>query len=452
MITPTVQVKRESTITELKAWQLYWDYHSSSGDDYFPWMQCNLDNTAYDLEKMFLIFRSGEDETRRREWLSRLEAVSPESPVAVAIHIKRDWDAEKAKRWEAALGDNPRVALALGTKYRELKQWAQAEKYLRHYVIVAADKDGYEELAGTFRDEGKEDQWLATLRDYLDHGQDFGLQDAYVQVQIAHYYMGRHDYQSALPYADDAANTAAAWAMECAAEVHTELGDFSAAENLITDETQHYSESPFRWVAWCICTGHGNRSAAEQAMDAYFADREGKPSDEDLIQYGDVQWCEGKSAEAKKTFERREQQAPGPLSLLHEALIDDSAGDAASRDADLDRIARLPDQNDGLSKLAGLLRHATTKGTKEVPDDAAVEEILKGENDQGKLEICLFVSLFQENRGMTARSLEYLKRCATYSGYIADRTLAESKMRQNGLDPLVLESAMLDAEAAQETN
>jgi tetratricopeptide (TPR) repeat protein len=224
----------------------------------------NIDNTSPDIEQMLLLY-GGATNPYLADLASHLETVSPHSPWLLIDQIHDHWDATSAAKWEADQGDFPSIAFALAQKYAELQQWSDAERCFKKYVSVSPDIKGYQALADIYLKQGQEDQWLQTLQAFLQLPA-YGLEHATVQVQIANRFMSKGNYKDALPYADAAADTAAAWAQLCAAEAHAGVGDFDGAESLITDEIQHYSQSPYIWYAWCLRTGHGKRTAAADAM------------------------------------------------------------------------------------------------------------------------------------------------------------------------------------------
>ena len=431
-----------STLRQMPVYMLdsfYLPDGPQSAANYFGWIQMNTDYTSVDIENMIKVWGGNESNGDRSDWLSHLQQVSPQSAVLMAVEIRTQWNDAGAAEWESH-ADNPAVALALGRKFTELKKWPDAEKYLRQYIAVAPDETGYEALATVYRDQKKTDQWLATLKEYLQRGQDYGLQFAQVQVKIANYYMKKRDYRSALPYADAAGQTASAWGMECAAEAHTGVGDWATAEQLITDEMDHYSLSPFTWYQWCTRTGHGNLAAATKAMDDYFAARQGNLSKEDMIQLGCLQIIEQKNSDARQTFERRLKAYPGPVSAIHIAMIDDEMGDAAGRDAMLDRIAAMPEHDTVVGRFAALIRAATKPGGGSI-DTSAVNAILDKCDDSMRGVICAVMAQYLDDHDTSGLSVAYWKRCAQTRQYGADRLIAETKLRQKGIDPMTLEQS-----------
>jgi tetratricopeptide (TPR) repeat protein len=443
-------VLQESTLRELPIYWLEKEIETDgpiSDQNFWQWILVNSDYTSFDIEALLLYNEGREKDPWVIDQMTHLRRVSPDSPVLVAADIRSRWDPIKAATWEAEHGDYPTVALALGKKYTKLQQWTDAERCLRKYIAVSPDASGYEALANVYKVQKKDDQWLATLKEFLSQGQDYGLQDAGVQVEIAHYYMNKRDFKSAVPYADAAAETASGWGLLCAADAHTEVGDWTTAEQLILNEMDHYSESPYTWYSWCSRTGHGDIASARKSLEDYFEGKGNKLDDEDAARFAYLQMGQGKNKEALSTWQRRMKLWPGPNSALSIAIIDDEMNDAAARDAMLDRIQSLPEREKPLGRLALVLRAAIKSGPSSLPEKAAIESVLKHAVGSERIVICAVTARFLEDRGDTAGAVEYFKRCIDGRGYADARLWVDAELRKNGQDPWSLEQAVLPPDA-----
>ncbi len=391
----------ESTLRQMP---IYWleqqiKTAGSNGDqNFWQWILLNSDYTSFDIEALLLYNEGRENDPWVIDQLNHLRRVCPDSPLLIAADIRGHWDPEKAAAWEAEHGDYPTVALALGKKYTELHRWSDAIRCLRKYIAVSPDRYGYEALANVYKAQKNDELWLATLNDFIAHGQAYGLEDANVQVEIAHYYMNKRDFKSAIPYADAASGTASAWGLLCAADAHSGIGDWTTAEQLIVNEKDHYSESPFTWYAWCSRTGHGDITAAQQACHRYFVEKGVKLDSEDSIRYGCLQISRQKNPEALTIFKRRMRLWPGPNSALHIAILDDELHDIAGRDAALDRIQTLPERASPLGRFGEILRDAI-KSNSTAPLNAAAARSHSEIRDGRRAHVHLRV-----NRALSRRS------------------------------------------------
>ncbi len=197
----------------------------------------NADRTSFDLERIILVYGNSTNSTLVHGIVQKLSGIDSNAPLVIAVTIRDDWDhaQDQATGWEAQMGDQPTVALALSEKYIELKQWADAERCLKRYIAISPDLAGYQRLAGVYRSQNEDDLWLKTLQQYLDTAPNYDLSHAHVQVTIANYYMDKGQFDKALPYADAAAQTGAEWAMLCDARARQGVAD--ALRYLGTDST-----------------------------------------------------------------------------------------------------------------------------------------------------------------------------------------------------------------------
>jgi len=99
-----------------------------------------------------------------------------------------------------------------------------AVRCFQAYLKVAKDPWVYESLADLHLKQGDEAGWLASLEAYLHEAEDFGLSHG----NVARAHRARPDEPGEIspgaPYAQAAAQTGAAWAIDCAAECHEGLG------------------------------------------------------------------------------------------------------------------------------------------------------------------------------------------------------------------------------------
>jgi tetratricopeptide (TPR) repeat protein len=443
----------ESNLRQLPIYYLYsWILPNGpdSGPQLWDRMVLNSDCTSFDLERMAGI----EEKTpQNAQWLTDevedLRRHTPQSPIVTAADIRDHWDAAKAGKWESEHGDFPTVSFALGKKYAELKQWTDAERCFRKYIAVAPDYAGYEALSNVFRDQGKDDAMLSTLNEYLSRGQDYGLQFANAQVEIANYYMRKLDYKSALPYATAAAGTGAGWAMLCEADALTGLGNFDEAEQLYVEEVEHYSDyNPVKWYDWCTATGHGDIATATQKTIDYYAHQGDNVDKTDLMNLGCLYLGQNRLGEALAVFQQRMKRFPGPVSALHIAIIDDELNNPAARDAALDQIQTLPEHDSVYGKLAILLRKTSDKS---IPDPAAVEELLKQADKGGQTTILSLVAQLVDDRGHSPEATDYLKRCVELNWYDEERMWVNMSLRHKGIDPWPIQTAARQRQAAADS-
>lgn len=142
----------------------------------------------------------------------------------------------------------------------------------RRYIELSPDTWAYRMLAGSLHDQGKVDEWKATLDECLKQP-EFGLDHAQVRVQIANYLMDRGEWQQALPYATEAAETWAEWAMLCAIRCYQGLRD-DRQEGVWRSRIVERYGKPVEWLdyyTWSRRTGMGDSAAIMKTLEPMVA-------------------------------------------------------------------------------------------------------------------------------------------------------------------------------------
>jgi hypothetical protein len=224
-------------------------------------LELHLDGTADDLAEVLRRRAAKDRPALAREFLK----VSPHSPQPVVALIETDWDGVRgqAAEWEKKYAGSASVLAALGRKYVELKQSADAERCLRAGARLSPDRPTFQALAGVYKDRGDTAKWQEALDDYLKT-EDTGLAHAQVRVELARHFIRLKQCDKAKPYAEAAAETGAGWAMLCAAEVAEGLKDYEAAEKWVRGTAEHYNTSRHEWLFWCARTGKGDLEGARK--------------------------------------------------------------------------------------------------------------------------------------------------------------------------------------------
>ena len=291
------------------------------------------DGTSFEISQKLHRYKGVEWENRDSN-IARLKRVSPDSPLAIGNELCWHWDQvkDKAAGWEKSHGSHPEVARELGIAYLKIKQWDDAERNLRKLIAVAPDQDGYYNLAYLYEQKGEPAKAIDALKEFCEKCEDFGLQHAQAQVRIAEYYISKGDLQQAVKYADQAAETRAAWATACAQRAHELAGDFDVAEQWVAERSQHYSNNGTDWYFWCQRTGRGNMDAAKAVADQFVAAYQSSPNYYYQYLVADVYFLEGKLEEARDAYRKSFDARPDPVVALYIAMICDQLKDPAGRD------------------------------------------------------------------------------------------------------------------------
>src|SRR5262249_35244557 len=144
---------------------------------------------------------------------------------------------------------------------------------------------GYRGLANLYKRQGKPEEWKATLDEYLQQGEQ-DLQHARIRVDIAEELMAGKKWKEAQPYAEEAAQTGAAWAMLCANQCYEGLGEWDQAELWVRRTAERYPNNTFAWFFWCWRTRKGDARAARRMVENYIQRQGGQLSQDDTSHAG----------------------------------------------------------------------------------------------------------------------------------------------------------------------
>jgi len=201
-------------------------------------------------------------------YAQQLLAVSPHSPFGRAVTIEKDW--EKAKphlaEWEndPATGNSPTLLAALARHYTERGPTEDAQRVLKRYVVESPEIWAYQMLANSYKEQKDLKRWRETLEEFLERGDNSGLDHANIQAEIARYYMNLYQWDKAQPYAELAAQTGAGWAFEIAGQCNEGMGEYERAEYWFRSEAERYPRSFMQWFLFCQRTCRGDEAGAAQ--------------------------------------------------------------------------------------------------------------------------------------------------------------------------------------------
>ncbi|MBL9125075.1 MAG: hypothetical protein JNG90_15665 [Planctomycetaceae bacterium] len=417
-----------------------WDTpHKSRMQGRKAWLKAydHLDETNRELE----IQLNNAEAKDRVFWAKYLVGTSPHNPLAPATLIRNDWENagdEQIAKWSADYAQQPLVTGALAKQYAKLKRSDEAKEAYQRYIAKSPDQWAYVELADLYLDEGDVAQWNATLDEFLKQ-EDFALSHASVQVRIARYYMGQQDFEKARPYAEQAAQSGASWAMLCAADCLEGLGEFRAAEEYVAQNAGRYARQQPTWFFWCKRTGHGDLQQATALANEYFAQISPRATADDYHTMGIFNLMSGKELAARGAFRKAFQLAPEPYLAVHEALLADAAGEAAERDKALQLAIDTPvPKNDGQPfneasiALAKMFQQALAGGDGSALTREKLDPVLDAVKSNGPGTIAYFTARFLETHGDQDLSKSYWERCAAQKLSLT-HILGIERLRKGGL-------------------
>ena len=275
------------------------------------------------------------------------------------------------------VGDALGLIGALGKKYMERKQYAEAEPLLKRYVEISGDEWAYQELAACYTARGDAQLAKETLDNYLNNTESAGLKHAQVQVQMANKLMSEGRFQDARPYADAAAATWAAFGMICASQCYEGLKDWAQAEQWSRLTSERYSRRNWAyWYTWCKRTGHGDVKAARAVAEAHLAEAAGSPEPEDLPRIGFFYWSIGSPKNAR-IHGKSLRNDPTPLNGIAIVNLADELDDKDRRDRMLERVAaQFQGKVPRMVTICTMIRVTLASGGNPPLDLVAVDKVL----------------------------------------------------------------------------
>ena len=412
-----------------------------------------LDHTARDYSMLL-----GLDAGQRTAFRGLgLLAISPFSPYAMAVVVERGGESVRGRfpAWEKTAAKHPLLCKVFAERYASEKRLDDAAKWAKAAIDLNPDYSGHMLLAQIYWEQGHEDQWVATLEEFLNQP-DYGLEHGWVCMQIARYYMARKNWDKATPYAEGAADTYSAWGLDILASCYEGTQQWKEAEKLRKAEAERYPDltSPLHSYCFCRRTGHGDLAAARTAYRKAFEANDGVHYDP----FGGAMFyiMEKKPKQALRLFSDMFQLTGDVYSGLHIVMLSDELHDAKARDAALRRLiekaakVKLSEENASqavLVQLAKMIAADLAAGGKGEIDLAAADKLnddLKArlrkqppQENKDPIVFDYFLGRYLSLRGKTDAAVKYWKKCVaeTETFDSTTRSVAGAELCDRGIKP-----------------
>jgi tetratricopeptide (TPR) repeat protein len=369
---------------------------------------------------------------------ARMHEVSPHAPVLVTSRLIGDFrktTLDQAIDWEKKHAADTTVLAALADFYLFHERYDAAERCMKGEIKLAPEWESYRRLAEFYKKRGDIDRWRATLEESLAL-ESFGLEHAQARNQLALYHIERNEWEQALPWATQAAQTGAGWALLTASRCHEGLKDWATAEQYIRRLAQRYTEDRMEWYYWCRRTGRGDLDSARRDIEAYY-DSLSVPFPLAAAGHRAVfLLLEGDTQAALDAFVEYFNRTKDPAAGLQAALLAHELGKPVLRDSMLEASeiqgaqARISNRiRTELVELAGLFRVHLRGGKNAVFDAESYEKLVKAAPDGEPTTMHYFAGVFLAQHGDLENSRKYLLLAATSPViHRANRVLAAARL------------------------
>ncbi len=310
-----------------------------------------------------------DDQIRRRRGLPNdprptadLQRVSPHRPLSIADLIGHNWEMAKlhADEWERTHGDNPIVLTALAKKYQALDRVSDTERCLKKLTVVIPEPSSHLALADHYRRQDDLPACQEVLEDALDLP-SLGLGEAQVRAELANVLMQRGDWEKAWPYAEEAAESYAAFGLLAAVRCAEGLEDWPEAETYIRALAERYENSSSDWYFWCVRLNRGDRVAARRYAEEHWAALTPPFTDHQVGTRAIGQVIADDKAAARLTFETAYAKSRDPNWGLRAALLADQLGENYRRETLLQNLETSDQKGRWAGELINLLRGVLRK-------------------------------------------------------------------------------------------
>jgi predicted Zn finger-like uncharacterized protein len=392
-------------------------------------LHTHCDETTSDLTALILYPFS----RQKAPYARRLRKIDAHSTLALVTLIGTDWKevANEAAGWEQTYGDKLDILDMLGRRYLAMARFADAERCFRKCLAISPDMKGYFALADCYKKQNKDALWLDAMKEVLKLP-NLGLEQAQVRVTIANFYMAKKEYDKALPFANEAAQSWAEWAMRSASLCHEKLERWQESEMWAQRISDRYAGVSREWYHWCLRTGRGKLMDAALFAQRHPAVTLNVSPVEDLWIQVHLATLNQQPQEVLAVFDKNKvltKQAP--QWYLFVALLSEELHRAADRDQALKNVPA----DTSAGRLAQMFQERLRKPATPF-DKKKVDDWLAKDSQQGAFGCYFLVGRILELTGEQELALSYYQRAindANINAYI--RPLAVQAIRAMGKEP-----------------
>lgn len=366
-----------------------------------------------------ICFHLGGNFTRRTTLrrLQDLKRVAPALPATLEWRISLEPDTLSGdfEELEEAYAEDVSIQELLSKSYSAAGDIAGADRCARRWTEARPSYEAFEHLASIAELRGDEAGWLEALELALEQPVP-GLEHAQTRSRIARRYLSKDQPARALPYAEDAAQTGAAWAMLCAADVHDALENWDESNSYRRVTAQRYPDQTVTWYFWCLRTGQGDLDIAEQAARRYLASL-GQLSTENEMRLAIIEVLGGQTDAAYERTLRIARSVSEPFYCWFAFVLADLRGQADVRVEMLQRVVEISGSGEriivaGTAPIAEYVQQWLASGAGAPLDVVVLDREIARLQGDAPTNMWFFLSQVLHTHGQESDSLEYLRRAA----------------------------------------
>ena len=360
------------------------------------------------------------------------ESVSPYSPAIRVIDLPAAWpDKTKIRQWEEEGYGFPTLLGRLGSMYWEENKTEDALRCFEKANEEFPQKQIVFQLADLYLAKGDRKNWQKTLEDFIKNPGP-GLSYARANEKLAAGFMSRREWETALPYAQEAAISYSGWGLLCAAKCHEALRQWEEAEKYYEATAKRYRNSAACWMKFCLRTGKGNKEEAKLVMDQ-LAQRwkEARPDTHEFCSVCPT-YYQIHDADSFVDWAKENPDRPWMHMLLF--TIYHEKGNVEERDKALtraiDKENRFPAQHKRLmphfTELMKLFQQDLAAGGKAELDPEKVDHLFAVSHDMERSNLFYFLGCYYDACGKPDEAIRQWKRC------LASRRVNSLRCTQSG--------------------
>ena len=190
--------------------------------------------------------------------------------LAIGAHKKdaQDVTLEQMAAWEAKIRTDPASWSHLGLLYTSRGDHQEALRCYEAGNEILPRHNDSRRMASAYYSVGNFKEWQAELEYGIASTKNERRSHARLQLSLALGLSIQGKFEEAKPFALQAAESNAGWAMLDASKILESLAQWDESEAMVKRISQMYPDAREKWYLWCRRTGRGSLDEARQRLEA----------------------------------------------------------------------------------------------------------------------------------------------------------------------------------------